>query len=359
MDPYFQSDDIKLTDLIRGFKNYTIYILKRVYIVIAATVLMYYGGRWFADISDKLWVASTSFNAIDARSGGGFGSLMSLASSFMGIGGGTSNDVLSGIFSSRNVVQTSFLEEIEHGGRKEKIINIYLEQLGWMDVFKVTPGMENFKFTAKDIYSLSPVEDSVMAEMYEAFSEDYMEIEFDPLAGLIRAGVYSPDKLLSTRMCEAMLRNTNKFYAPPSQQKNQGIEKLSKRVDSLASVINHYNSQLAATKDQNIFNRKEQGVVNLSEITREITVLNIQYNEAVSSLEAAKGAVSSETNVMRIVDQPLFSTYLDERDPDFWGLIGLAAGAVLSILILCLVKAANDGFEEEKQVQQKSNTSFT
>lgn len=360
MDPYFQSDDIKLTDLLRGIKNYTVYILKRIYIVIAATILMYYGGRWFADISEKLWVANASFNAIDSRSGGGFGGLMSLASSFAGIGGGTSNDILSGIFMSRNVLKTSMLDEAVVNGKNDKLINHYLQSVGYMDVYKATPGMENFKFTAPDIYKMTPTEDSIMSSVYEMFSEDFMEVEFDPLAGMIRAGIYTPVKELSTRLCESMLKNTHRFYALSSNQKAQdGYNKLVKRVDSIASAINYYNGLMAATKDQNIFNTKEKGIVNISEISRETTILNIQYNDAVSSLEAAKSALGTESQVMRIVDQPAFSTELDERDPDFWGLIGLAVGCGLSILILCFVKASKDSFDEEKDLKQKSSTSFS
>lgn len=360
MDPYFQSDDIKLTDLLRGFKNYTIYILKRIYIVIAATILLYYGGRWFADISDKYWVANVSFNAIDSRSGGGFGGLMSLAASFAGVGGGTSNDVLSGIFTSRNVIKSSMLEEVELNGRKDKLGNFYLESLGILGQINMTPGLENFKLTSPDIYKLSRVEDSILSNVYEIFTEDYLEVEFDPLSGLIKAGVFTPEKELSTKLCETMLKLTHQYYALGTSQKTQeSYNKLTKRVDSIAAAINYYNGILAQTKDQNIFNRKDQGIVNLSEINREITILNIQYNDAVSSLEAAKSALGVDASVIRIVDQPAFSTELDQRDPDFWGIIGMAVGLALSIIILCFVKASKDSFEEERLEKEKLNTSFS
>jgi hypothetical protein len=361
MDPYFQSDDIKLTDLIRGIRDYSWYVIKRFYIVIGAAILLYYGGRWFANISEKQWVAYTSFNAVDARSAGGFGGLMSLASSMgFGIGGGSSNDVLSGIFSSRNVIKSSFLQEIDYYGRKEKIINLFLEKLGYMDVYANTPGMETFKFTAPDIFRLSYTEDSILNAVYNMFVEDYFEIEFDPLAGLIKAGVYSPDRLISMRLCESMLKKTNEFYAVSSNQKAMdSYNKLTRKVDSIAAALNNKNLIMASIKDQNIFNKKEQGLVDISELTRDITVLNIQYNDAISSLEAAKAAIASEAQVMRIVDVPAFSTMIDERDPDFWGLIGLFVGIGLSIIVLCIVKASSDAFKEEKILQQKANTSIS
>lgn len=361
MDPYFQSDDIKLTDLLRGIRDYSWYVIKRIYIVIGAAILLYYGGRWFADISEKQWVSYTSFNAVDSRSAGGMGGLMSLASTFgFGVGGGTSNDVLSGIFSSRNVIKSSMLHEIDYDGRKEKIINLFLEKLGYMDVYANTPGMETFKFTSPDVFRLSYTEDSILNAVYDMFVEDYFEIEFDPLAGLIKAGVYSPDRLISMRLCELMLKKTNEFYAISSNQKAMdSYNKLTRKVDSIAGALNDKNLIMASVKDQNIFNKKEQGLVDISELTRDITVLNIQYNDAVSSLEAAKAAIASEAQVMRIVDVPAFSTMIDERDPDFWGLIGLFVGIGLSIIVLCIVKASSDAFQEEKILQQKANTSMS
>jgi hypothetical protein len=357
MDPYFQNDDIKLIDLLRGFKTYSIFVLKRFYIVIAAAVLLYYGGRWFADISERLWVANTSFNAIDARSGG-MGSMLSLASSFgFGVGGGSSNDVLSGIFTSRNVVKSTLLEEIDYNGKKEKIGNIYLEVHGFMDVFRNTPGMEDFKFTSPDVYRLTLVEDSIMTDLYIGFVDDYLEVEFDPLAGLIKAGVFTPDKTLSMKICETMLRKTNEFYSITSNQKAfESYTKLTNRVDSLAGAINMRNLQKASMRDQNVFNKKDVGIVDMAEIDRDITFLSIQYNDAVASLEAAKAGLSAESQVMRIVDIPAYSTEIDERDADFWGIIGLAVGFGLSIIILGFVKAARDGFEEERLEQQRLNT---
>lgn len=355
MDPYFQSDDIKLTDFLRGLKSYSIYVLKRIYIVIIATVLMYYAGRGFANISKKLWVANVSFNAIDARSGGGFGSLMSLASSFAGIGGGTSNDVLFGVFTSRNVIKKSLLEEVEIHGRSDKLVNFYLDAFGFTEMYNQTPGMENFRFTAPDVYLMTPGEDSVMTEVYVSFVDDYLEVEFDPLAGLIRAGIYTPERMLSMRLAEVMIKNTQLYYALTANQKAQeGYEKLTRRVDSISTALEYYNTQLATIKDQNIFNRKQEGIVDATHIEREMTVLTIQYNDAVSSLDAAKSALDTEAQSMRIIDAPSFSTELDQRDPDFWGWIGLAVGLVLSILILALVKASKDAFEEERLLSEAS-----
>ena len=179
------------------------------------------------------------------------------------------------------------LEQVEIDGKKDKIINFYLQSLGYFDVYKETPGLENFKFTAADMYSLSHNEDSIMTALFESFIDDYLEIEFDPLTGLIKAGVFTPERMISMKMCEAMLRNTNQYYAFSSNQKaKEGYDKMKARVDSIAGAINYYNGLVAFTKDQNIFNKKQEGVEKLNEYSREITILTIQYKDAVSSFES-------------------------------------------------------------------------
>lgn len=357
MDPYFESDDIKLIDLIRGFRDYTIYILKRIYIVIAAAVALYYGGRWFAEISDKQWVSYATFNAIDSRSSGGMGGLMSLASSLgFSMGGGSSNDVLSGIFTSRNVVKSAFLTEIEQDGRREKIGNLYLEAIGYMGVYKATPGWENFKLSAPDVYRLTYREDSVLSGMYDIFIEDGLEFEFDPMTGLIKAAIYTPSRTVSMNLASQMLKKTQEYYNIANNSKaQQSYIKLKFKVDSLAGELRSKNMSLATIDDRNIYNTKQQGVTPRSELVRDVGVLNMQYNDAVNSLEAAKSSLTSENQVVRVVDDPLFSTQIDQREPTFWGLIGLAVGIGLSIIILCIVKAAKDGLEDEKKEQVQSN----
>jgi hypothetical protein len=358
MDPYFESDDIKLIDLIRGFRDYSWFIIKRIYIVILSAVALYYGGRWFAESSDKQWVSHASFNAIDARSSGGMGGLMSLASSLgFGVGGGSSNDVLSGIFTSRNVVKSSFLTDIEYEGRVEKIGNLYLESIGYMNVIRSTPGFEKFKLTAPDIYRMTYKEDSILSGMYDVFIEDGLEFEFDPMTGLIKGSIYTPSRIVSMRLAENMLRKTQEYYSIASNEKaQQGYIKLKFKVDSLAGELRAKNLQMATLDDRSIFNKKQEAVTPRAEIMRDLGVLSMQYNDAINSLEAAKSSLSAENQVVRVIDDPLFSTQIDQREPGFWGLIGLAVGIGLSIIVLCIVKATRDGLEEEK-LQKQSQTS--
>jgi uncharacterized membrane protein len=356
IDPIFESDEIKLTELIRGFREYGWFLIKRSWLILIITLVMVYLGMWFARTSDKNWIANASFNAIDAK--GGMGGLMSLASTFgINAGGGTTNDVLMGIFSSRFTFKSSMLTEVPYKKRMEKIGNIYLEISGMSEDFKKDPAWKNFKFIAPDIYHLSEQENMLLSNLYDAFADEVVIFEIDPLVGLIKAQVVSTSYDFSLNLCEKMLENTANFYNISASQKAlDGYLKMRSKVDSLSGVLRTKQALLANLNDQNIFNRKEQGITRRSELMRDLGILNMQYSDAVTSLESTKGSLGSQTQVVRVVDAPRYSMFLDQRKESFWGLIGGLVGALVTILILCIVKASKDAFKEEEEAKKSTMT---
>lgn len=355
INPVFESDEIRLTELIRGFKIYGWYLIKKSWIIVIVTLLMVYAGMTFARLSDKNWVANASFNALDSK--GSMGGLMSIASSLgISTGGGTTNDVLMGIFSSRYAFKTAMLSEVPYNKRIEKVGNIYLETSGMAEDFKEDPLWKGFTFKAPDIYHLSEKEDMLLSNLYDGFQDEVIVYEIDPLVGLIKAYVTSTSYDYSLNMCEQLLKATTDFYNISANDKAMDAYiKLKNKVDSLSGVVRFKQAQLASLNDRSVFNRKEQGVVNRSEYIRDLGILNMQYSDAVTSLESAKGSLSSQTQVVRIVDAPRYSMFLDERKETFWGLIGGLVGGVLCVLVLCIVKASKDAFKEEEDILKAQN----
>jgi hypothetical protein len=350
INPVFESDEIRLTELIRGFKSYGWYLIKKSWIIVIVSILMIYAGMTFARLSDKNWVANTSFNALDSK--GSLGGLMSIASSLgISTGAGTTNDVLMGIFSSRYTFKTAMLAEVPYKKHIEKVGNIYLEISGMSEEFKKDPLWKDFKFKATDIYHLSEKEDMLLSNLYDGFQDEVIVYEIDPLVGLIKGYVTSTSYDYSLNMCEQMLEATVDFYNISANEKSMdAYMKLKNKVDSLAGTIRFKQNQLASLNDRSVYNRKEQGVTTRSEFIRDLGILNMQYTESVTSLESAKGSLSTQSQVVRIVDAPRYSMFLDERKQTFWGIIGGIVGGFFTVLILCIVKASKDAFKEEKDM---------
>lgn len=346
----FQDEDIRLIDVIDAFKKYSLYLLKKFYIVIIGVGGLTYLGYLFATKSPPKYIAFTSFNAVDSRASGG---LLSLASSF-GIGmGGSTNDVLMGIYSSNYAFKKALLADVYMNGREDKLGNFYSQIYGY-DVVLAEEGIKNFKFTSNSIYNMTKLEDSISSIMYYAFTDDALEIEFEVTAGLVYANIETPNYDLSKNLALEILKSIREFFQDKQDKASlENYKRTEKRLDSLKAEIKIREIALAKSQDQNIFNEKRLGVVEEQKLQRELGILNIMYSDAVTSFEGAKASANAKNESVKIVDDPTFSTYPKFRSKLLFSLIGLAIGIVLIIIPLLLNKAAIDARAEQAEKQKK------
>lgn len=346
MQEHYYEEDIRLVDVLESMGSYIMYLFKKWYIFFPGVIGLTLGGYFFAKLSAPKYTATASFNAIDSRISS-MGGLMSM----MGVtfAGGTSNDVLTGIFSSRNIFFNALLSDmITDKGTRDKIGNVYMHELKYDEGFEEDPNLKGFKFKSNDIKDMSRIEMQMASIMYADFSDGSLDIEYDVPSGLIKAEVESPNYELSKNLGSNMLQSTIGFY----QQKQVENAKLSykntdKRLDSINTEILIRQRRIAQTQDQNIFNRKQVSVIEIQKLTQELAVLNIMYNDATSSKESAKAGLTP-ANMVRIVDDPMFSVDEIHKGKILWSAIGFAVSILLIIIPLLLHKAVVDGREENK-----------
>lgn len=346
------TDEIKLTDLARAFKKYSWHLIKWSWVLVIFCVVFGGLGYWFAKKSPWAppdYVANASFNAVDAKSSAG--GLMALAGSFgINVGGnGTSNEVLMGIFKSRRVIKSALLTDVDYKGKKEKLGNIFLDISGITEDFQEIPQWKDFRFKSDNINNLTPMEDSLLSFIYNGLAEDYILVEYDPLAGLIKASVETRDYILSQQLCSKALQYTVEFYTLAQGDKNKSnFLLLNRKVDSLGAEIKKRENALAENRDRNVFNKKQEGSIDQQMFLREISILSVQYSDAVNSREGARTSMLTTSNIMNVVDNPMFSVDIVYMKTFLWVIIGILVGFVIGAITLILQKALNEGFEEEK-----------
>lgn len=345
-EEYFYEEDIRLVDILESFGNYFRYLFKKWYIFLPGVIGLTLCGYFFATLSAPKFTANASFNAIDSRisSMGGLMSMMGISFS-----GGTSNDVLTGIFSSRNIFYNSLLHDmITNEGTREKIGNVYMHTLKYDEGFAEDPNLKGFKFKANEISEMTKLELQIASMMYADFVDGSLDAEYDIATGLIKAEVESPEYELSKNLASNMLKATIDFY----QQKQVENAKASykntdRRLDSINNEILIRQRRIAQNQDINIFNKKQISEIEVQKLTQELAVLNVMYNDATNSKESAKAGLTP-TNMVRIVDDPIFSVDEIHKGKILWSAIGFAASLILVVIPLLLHKAVIDGREENK-----------
>jgi len=346
MEQQFAEEDIRLVDVLESFRSYAFYLLKKWYFSVVGVAALTLGGYFFAKLSAPTYIANISFNAVDSRT-----SAMGGVMSMMGVSfaGGSSNDVLTGIFTSRNIFLNSMLTDVEINGKKDKMANFYFHALKYDDGFEKDPVLKNFKFKANTVNEISKMEMDFLGMMYDDYNGGLMTAEYDLTSGVIRAELETPDYDVSRVLGSTLLSNTVKFY----QNKQLDNAKVSlvnatKRLDSISGEITSRQHLLAASQDQNIFNKKRVEVVDQQKVAQELAVLGAMYNDATTSKENAKAGLVPQNNIVRVIDDPMFSTAPKHKSKLLFAAIGFAISLVFIIIPLLIQKAILDGREEDR-----------
>lgn len=346
MQQQFSEEDIRLVDVLDSLKGYLGYLLRKWYLSIVGVVGLTFGGYYFAKVSPPIYIANISFNAVDSRASS-MGGIMSM----MGISfaGGSSNDVLTGIFTSRNIFLNSMLDEVIINGKKDKIANFYMHVNKYDEGFEDDPEWKNFKFKANKIKDINKQELDMLSVMYDDFADGLMVAEYDVTTGLIKAEVETPDYDVSKELGSALLKNTLSFYQTKQvENATASLKTTTLRMDSISAEIRARQRMIAEAQDQNMFSRKKITNVEPQAISQEIAMLNVMYNDAASSKENAKAGITPSTNIVRVVDDPLFSTAPKHKSKLLYSAIGFVIALVLIIIPLLVNKALIDGREEDR-----------
>ncbi|HQV78273.1 MAG TPA: hypothetical protein PLJ42_12035 [Chitinophagales bacterium] len=351
MQNEFIEEDIRLVDVLESITSYLKFLLKKWYISILGVAAFTAAGYFFAKLSAPKYVNYVSFNAVDTRTSA-MGGLMSM----MGVtfAGGSSNDVLTGIFTSRNIFLNSMLTDVEINGKTDKLANFYFHTLKYDEGFEKDPILKDFKFRANSIDALSKQEIDFLGMMYDDFIDGFMTAEYDIPTGMIKAEIETPDYDVSRQLGVTLLNNTIKFYQNRQvENAKTSLTNSTKRLDSISAQIEARQRMIAASQDQNIFNSKRISIVEQQKLTQEMMTLNVMYNDAVTATENSKAGLSPQNNIVRIIDDPLFSTSPKYKGKWLFAAIGFAVSIFVIILPLIMRKAILDGREENKIAEEK------
>ena len=347
MQQNLSEEDIRIVDILDSFGGYIKYMLRKWYILIVGVGGLTYLGYYYAKSSPPTYIAYTSFNSVDSRVSA-MGGMMSM----MGISfaGGSSADVLTGIFSSRNVFLSSLLKDVEFDGKETKLANNYMSAFKYDEGFKEDPKLKKFKFTANTIAEMNATELEIASMLYGDFSDGFFTAEYDMPTGLIKAEIETPDYELSRMLAKTMLEQTVFFYQKKQLENAKiSLTNSSKRLDSITAEISSRQRMIAESQDQNIFNRKKVNTIDQQKIMQELQTLSVMYSDATSTKESSKAGFTLQNNLVRIIDSPEYSTYTKHKSKVLYSIIGFAVSIILVIIPLILSKAITDGREENKQ----------
>ena len=167
--------------------------------------------------------------------------------------------------------------------------------------------------------------------------------------GLIKVSVKTYSYEFSTGMLNHMLDYSSQFFVEKQlESKKNSIEVAQFKVDSLEGALQAKRFALASLQDRSKYLQRAEGMVDMQRLNTEIGALSIRVASSRDALEMAKTSLLQDTPIINIIDRPSYATDIKKKKWKIWTLLGVIAGAGLTIIILLLNKAAIDGFEKEK-----------
>lgn len=305
------SEEVSLKELILKFQEWWRYLSSKLIIILIFGILGGILGFFYGNSKKPVYTATTTFVLEDEKGGGGLGNLAGLASIAgvdLGTGGGGifQGDNLLELYKSRKMIEKTLLTEVDYQGKKELLIDRYIEinqlreQWGSKgDLLKVNFKTINNRLT-----------DSLINQFVDDINKNYLIVsKLDKKLSIIKVDVKSKDEFFAKNLNDEIVRNVNDFYVKTKTKKSlDNIRILQRQTDSVRAMMNGAIFTAAVVADQTPNLNPTRQVQRLAPVQR--SQFSLEINKAalsslIQNLELSKIALLKETPLIQVVDQPV------------------------------------------------------
>ncbi|MDQ2718999.1 MAG: hypothetical protein M3Z26_04455 [Bacteroidota bacterium] len=263
-------------------------------------------GIIYASKQMPTYKSSLTFALDEGGSGGGMGSLFSLASQF-GINVGGSKDIFSGdnileIMKSRRMVERVLLSVDTFNNKPYTLIEYFLDKSKKRES---DSKLKNIHFPAGQLKNnFSYQQDSLLYKIYQEFSDKYIVAQRpDRKVSIYEVNITSPDEKFTKDFTDRIVAETNNFYVEIRTKKaKETLDILEQRVATMKGNLNSSISSKASVQDVNINPAFSEAQVPVQKQQANIQVYGAAYGEMFKNLELARFQYLNEIPLMQIID---------------------------------------------------------
>lgn len=335
------TDKISLKELILKIQEWWKYLLSKWLVIVICGLIGGGLGFVYAHFKKTQYIAVTTFVLEDAGAGGNaLGSLSGLAS-MAGIDvGGNAGGIFQGdnileLYKSRSMIEKTLLKEVEYQGKKQLLINRYLQVNGILEKWAENPALINLNF--KDTVS-SRLRDSIMGTVVADIRKSYLNVEKpDKKLSIIRVEVKAPDEFFAKVFNDEIVRNVSDFYTQTKTLKSTiNVSILKQKADSVRRMMNSDIYTAVAVNDAtpNLNpTRQVQRIAPAQKSQFSAETNKAILSELVKNLELTKMSLLKETPLIQVVDEPVFPL----TKVKFRKIAGIALGGIIAGFLACMV----------------------
>jgi len=313
----FNNDEISLKELILKIKEWYQFLLTQWKLIVLMGVIGGLIGFTYAYFQKPTYKATLTFAMEDEKSSGGsLSGALGLASQFgidlgSSAGGAFSGANLIELMKSRKLVEKTLLSPITVNGKKQSLVDYYLEFNEKKEEWDDEPLLKELSFPVDtDRTKFTLQQDSILFIIYKGLIKyDLRVLQEDKKITIMNIEINSINEQFAKVFCETMAKETSEYYVEIKSKKSKmNVDILQHQADSIRAELNSAISGVATATD-NVFNLNS--AMNVKRTPSARRQVDVQANTAiltqlVGNLELAKVTLRKETPLIQIIDRPIF-----------------------------------------------------
>ncbi|MGC4235767.1 MAG: Wzz/FepE/Etk N-terminal domain-containing protein [Niabella sp.] len=348
-------EETSLKDLILSTRNWVKYFWSKWYIILLFGIIGAALGLTYAFLKKPVYTATTSFVLETGGNRSGLAAYAGIASAFGidlgGAGGGLfEGENILELYRSRNMISRTLLSEADFNGKKQLLIERYIDFSKLRKKWADKPELKDISFSPLNEYS-SPrqqlLHDSIITRIVKAIDKNYLDVsKIDKKLNIIKIKVISKDELFAKHFNEKLVENVNRFYLDTKTKKNlENVSILQAKTDSVRGImtgaINRAVAVADATPNQNP-TRMAQRVAPIQNATTSAEINKEVLGTLLQNLELSKISLLKETPLIQIVDEPVLPLEEKKTSKLIALILGGMVGGVIILGILMIKKYIRD-----------------
>ncbi len=341
-------ENASLRELILSIQDWIQFFFSKWYLILVAGVLGGVLGLGYAIIKKPVYTATTSFVLEEGNKSGGLRNYAGLASTFgldLGGGGGLfEGENILELYRSRNMITQTLLAEGEFDGKKQLLIDRYIQFNELKKNWDKKPDLKNIIFKPNNIYGTRQqqiLHDSIMGGIVNTINKTYLSAtKKDKKLNILYVTVTSPDELFSMAFNKRLVENVNNFYLETKTKKNlANVSILQAKTDSVRSIMTGAINRAVLVADATPNQNPTRMALRVAPIQN--AKLSAEINQQVlgtllQHLELAKISLLRETPLIQIVDNPVLPLVIEKTSKSKSIIVGGIVSGILFLFFLTI-----------------------
>jgi hypothetical protein len=340
-------DEISVRKVIVKLKSALRYIFRHWTLLLLFTIAGLLIGLAFSIFEKPTYKATSTFVLEEVGKGGGLGlsqyaNLASVAG--IDIGSGADKGLFQGdniieLYKSRLMIGKALLTSAVIDGKRQLLIDRYIEFNKLSERWKEKDHISKIDFAANPKL-FSRKEDSLLFSIIKYFKKNVLTVSKpDKKLSIINVETKSKDEVFAQLFNINLVKTVNDFYLQTQTKKaQQSVRILQHQADSIRSMLNNSLGNVASSSDANPNPNPTLHSLLVPYQKKQIDVQSngALYAEIVKNLELAKIALTQETPLIQLIDEPQLPLD-DDRVSKFEGvLLGAVTGFFLALLLIII-----------------------